>query len=185
MTPAQAKALITPIVITTENWKEYIIPHMQSYKHYDMDDNMEIRERPKISVSEEYQCAWGTRLVLRNEKNGQILELDRNGWPESVSLSDGKYFVTTVDENGFGVSEEYDPDNYTCLFADGVIYSYTVPEELLYIQYDDDTTGDSVFVLQKDYDGSDDYPYVFVKYEGSQIGMHQYGYNTLGNVFTD
>jgi len=185
LTPAQAKALVTPIVITTENWQEYVTPHMESYEHYDMDDNMEIRQEPDISIAEEYHYAWESRLVLRNEKTGRIMEFDGSDWPESVSVSDGKYCVVPIDENGFGVSEEYNPDNYTCLYADCVIYSYELPEELLYIDYYDEALEDWVCVPQKDYQGDDDYPFVMVKYAEGAYGIHHYGYNTLGNVFTN
>ncbi len=188
MTVAQVKALVTPTIITTENWKEYILPHMEPYIYcyYDSDGNevTEIREQPDISFAESVYPSSDAYLILKNAKTGQVLKFEGNDWPEYVTLEDGKYYVSSYDADGNSTTVEFDPANYSCIYADAVVYSYEIPEELLYVECYDEKTSYWITVPMKGYEG-DETPFVKVKVREGEFGVRNYGYKSLGKVLTE
>jgi len=184
ITVEDAKTLVTPYIITTENWKDFIEPYMEDIEcySYDQDDNeiYEVKQEPEIGISYDYYYSRSDiRLTLVNNNTGYEFEF-YGTWGERVDLKDGKYYVTSYGDSGFGKEVEFNPDDYTCTLADGVVYQYDLPHELLFREYLDEEREE--WVVESIDDGEfDEYDaMVFVQYGKKNSDICRVGYSGFG-----
>jgi len=103
-------------------------------------------------------------------KPEEIIELAKviepfNGIYASHMRNEGKYIVDACDEDGYLTEEEFSFDNYECIYADGIVYTCDIAQELLYLESYDEALDDWVMTpvteCEEEYDI--DYAIVLLK----------------------
>jgi len=159
ITREEAKSMTTAVVITTENWSEWIGPGMEKVYWQTTDekgnDIEKIVEEPAIMVKEGFSMKWDNfSLMFIDNTTGEKFEFSHS-WPHMVEEENGKFYTTCYDNDGKSIRREFNPADYTCVKANGIIYQCDFPEELLIIQDYDEYEYHKVTEYGKEYDIDD------------------------------
>lgn len=170
LTVEEAKTLVTPYVITKENWKDFFETRVEEETYYvtelDGSEVIQTEEEPKVDIKSEYSYGWDkVNLTFINKLTKEKVRFASGWWSESIRFEDGKYIVDACDEDGYLTEEEFSFDNYECIYADGIVYTCDIAQELLYLESYDEALDDWVMTpvteCEEEYDI--DYAIVLLK----------------------